>query len=114
MKTFIRFHISIKCGELCARNRSLKKLNCKIVDTREEEGFTIYKIKLNNENILNNGSFLLYYDNKDTSNVEYNGMMFHGTKANIGYARTQKDADFFNNSSASSRVTFRFFPISHL
>lgn len=29
MNIFIRCHISIKCGELCARNRSLKKLNFK-------------------------------------------------------------------------------------
>ena len=43
-------------------------------------------------NILDLSSF-------DTSNVEYNGMMFYNTKATIGYARTQKDADFFNNSS---------------
>lgn len=29
MKIFIRCHISIKCGEWCARNRSLKKLHFK-------------------------------------------------------------------------------------
>lgn len=43
----------------------------------------------------------------DTSNVIYMDAMFGNSKATTGYARTQNDADKFNNSSGkSSGLTF--------
>ena len=60
--------------------------------------------------------FYMFYNSKattldlssfDTSNVTDMGSMFYYSKATTGYARTQADADKFNNSSNKpSSLTF--------